>query len=95
LTTKRQADQIVTLQLKRFKMAMAHSALARPVDGKPFQEEFMRRSLILGLFVSCLLTAVAAQVVITSTIVGTVSDPQAAMIPDAHVILRNVDTGVE
>ena len=55
----------------------------------------MRRSLILVLFAFCLLTVVAAQVVITSSILGSVSDPQGAMVPGAKVTLHNVDTGIE
>jgi hypothetical protein len=47
-----------------------------------------------GVFVA-LATAALAQVIITSTIVGTVSDPQGAVIPGANVVLKNVDTGVE
>jgi len=51
------------------------------------------RSLLALLVV--LASALFAQVVITSTIVGTVTDPQGAVIPEARVTLRNVDTGVE
>jgi hypothetical protein len=42
--------------------------------------------MISGLF---------AQVVITSTIVGTVKDPQGAVVAGAQVTLKNVDTGVQ
>ena len=49
------------------------------------------------MFLVCMLAGwtLYAQVVITSTIVGTVTDPQQAIIPGAQVILSNVDTGVE
>jgi hypothetical protein len=40
-------------------------------------------------------TALLAQVVITSTILGNVTDPAGAVIPDAKVTLTNVDTGVK
>ncbi|HEY1807043.1 MAG TPA: TonB-dependent receptor [Acidobacteriaceae bacterium] len=36
-----------------------------------------------------------AQVVITSSIVGTVTDPQGAAISQAQLVLRNIDTGVQ
>ena len=57
----------------------------------------MRRYLGVLLLAFCVLAAPAvwAQVVITSTIVGNVTDPQGAMIPEAKVTLRNVDTGVQ
>lgn len=48
----------------------------------------------LAIAVAMVSTA-AAQVVITSTIVGNVTDPQDAVIPEATVLLKNVDTGVE
>ncbi|MBZ5687447.1 MAG: TonB-dependent receptor [Acidobacteriia bacterium] len=51
-------------------------------------------SLLIGLFL-LLASALLAQVVITSTILGTVTDPQGAMIPDANVVLKNLDTGVQ
>lgn len=55
----------------------------------------MRRNHGVLLLAFCVLaTALFAQVVITSTIVGTVSDPQGAAIPQANVTLTNVDTGV-
>src|ERR1700743_3237928 len=38
--------------------------------------------------------ALHAQVLITSTIVGTVTDEQQAVIPGAQVLLKNLDTGV-
>ena len=38
--------------------------------------------------------SLCAQVVISSTIVGTVTDPQGAVIPDASVTITNVDTGI-
>jgi hypothetical protein len=49
------------------------------------------------LLAFCLLAAgaVLAQVVITSTILGTVTDPQGAVIPGAKVTLTNVDTGIQ
>ena len=40
-------------------------------------------------------TAMLAQVIITSTVLGTVTDPQGAAVPDAKVMLQNVDTGVQ
>jgi hypothetical protein len=56
----------------------------------------MRRNPGLLLLAFCVLaTVLFAQVVITSTIVGTVTDPQGAMIPDARVTLHNLDTGVQ
>jgi hypothetical protein len=57
----------------------------------------MRRSPWLFLLTFCILTATAllAQVVITSTILGTATDPQGALIAGAKVTLTNVDTGVQ
>src|SRR5579862_3043868 len=56
----------------------------------------MRRNHAVLRCVFCILsTALVAQVVITSTIVGTVTDPQGALIPEAKVMLRNLDTGVQ
>src|ERR1700689_2757470 len=54
-----------------------------------------RRPWLLLSF--CVLTATTslAQVVITSTILGTVTDPQGALIAGAKVTLTNVDTGVQ
>ncbi len=52
------------------------------------------RALLFGFFV-LMATGLLAQVVITSTVVGTVTDPQGAVIPDAKVILTNVDTSVQ
>ena len=52
------------------------------------------RVFLLGLFVLGA-TALLAQVIITSTIVGTVTDPQGALVPRAGVTLKNIDTGVE
>jgi hypothetical protein len=40
-------------------------------------------------------TVLLAQVVITSTILGTASDPQGALVAGAKVTLTNVDTGVQ
>ena len=57
----------------------------------------MRRGqtlLFLALLVLLAGTAIA-QVVITSTIVGTVTDPKGAVIPHATVVMRNTDTGVQ
>jgi hypothetical protein len=56
----------------------------------------MRRNHGPLLFAFCVLaTALFAQVVITSTIVGTVTDPQGAVLPDSKITLVNVDTGVQ
>jgi hypothetical protein len=49
-------------------------------------------SRLSGLFF--LATLAFAQVIITSSIVGTVTDPNGAMVPTAKVTLTNVDTGV-
>src|ERR1700721_2578117 len=48
-----------------------------------------------SLLAFCLVAAslVPAQVIITSTIVGNVTDPQGAVVPGAKVTLTNVDTG--
>lgn len=59
-----------------------------------------KRSFSLALLLAALAAMLAggtlqAQVVITSTIVGSVSDPQQAIIPGAQVTLKNLDTGVE
>ena len=56
----------------------------------------MRRNRWMFLFAFCFLAAsfLRAQVVITSSIVGTVSDPQSAVVEGATVTLTNVDTGV-
>ncbi len=53
-----------------------------------------RALFVVTLFLS-LAAGLFAQVVITSSIVGTVDDPQKAMVPGATVTLRNTDTGVE
>jgi len=52
------------------------------------------RALLLIGFVAFIASILPAQVVITSTILGTISDQQGAMIPQAKVTLRNMDTGV-
>ena len=53
------------------------------------------KHLVLLLAFCVLASALLAQVVITSTIVGTVTDPQGAVVPGAKVTLTNVDTGVQ
>ena len=50
--------------------------------------------ILLLAFCVLMATALSAQVVITSTILGTVTDPQGGVVVGAHVTLRNVDTGV-
>lgn len=50
--------------------------------------------LLLGLVVLAA-SALLAQVIITSSIVGTVTDPNGSMVPGAKITLKNVDTGVE
>ena len=57
----------------------------------------MRRNRCASLLAFFVLaaTALLAQVVITSTIVGNVTDPAGAVIPGAKVTLTNVDTGVQ
>ncbi len=52
------------------------------------------RGLLFVFLVVVVATGLLAQVVITSTIVGTVTDPQKAVIGDATVVLMNQDTGV-
>jgi hypothetical protein len=56
----------------------------------------MRRNHCVFLLVFSVLVAAAlpAQVVITSSIVGNVTDPAGAVMPGAKVTLTNVDTGV-
>jgi hypothetical protein len=57
----------------------------------------MRRyhcAFLLAFFVFAA-TALLAQVVITSTILGIVTDSAGAVIPGAKVTLTNVDTGVK
>lgn len=56
----------------------------------------MRNRLVflLGLLL-CFPTFLLAQVVITSSIVGTVTDPAKAVVPGASVALTNTDTGVQ
>lgn len=59
-------------------------------------EGFMRcKRAWLVLYVFLFATGLRAQVVITSTVVGSVTDQQTAVIPAAKVVLRNLDTGVE
>ena len=53
-----------------------------------------RRAWLPALLI-VLAAVVSAQVIITSTIVGTVTDPQGAVIVGANVTLENVDTGIE
>jgi hypothetical protein len=56
----------------------------------------MRRNLRTLLFVLCALATIAsAQVVITSNVVGSITDPQGAVLPDTKITLTNVDTGVQ
>src|SRR6266852_206582 len=52
------------------------------------------RGLLFVFLVVVVATGLLAHVVITSTIVGTVTDPQKAVIGDATVVLMNQDTGV-
>ena len=52
------------------------------------------RALLFG-FSILMATGLLAQVVTTSTIVGSVTDPQGAMVAGAKVTLRNIGTGVE
>jgi len=54
-----------------------------------------KRALFVLCFFALIVAGLLAQVVITSTIVGTVADPQGAVISGAQVLLKNVDTGVE
>jgi hypothetical protein len=56
----------------------------------------MRSNHGVFLLAFCVLaaTVLLAQVIITSTIVGSVTDPQGAVVPGAKVTLTNVDTGV-
>src|SRR5512133_2426832 len=54
-----------------------------------------RHLSILCVLVVAAAIALTAQVVITSTLVGNVTDPQKAVVPEAMVVLKNVDTGVE
>lgn len=51
--------------------------------------------LLFMLAALCLPLRLAAQTAISSTILGTVTDPSKAAIPSAEVILKNVDTGQE
>src|SRR5580698_8465360 len=53
------------------------------------------RHLVLLLAFFALASALVAQVVIISTIVGTVTDPQGAVVSGAQVTLTNIDTGVQ
>ena len=57
----------------------------------------MRFKNCVLLLAFCILAAAVllAQVVITSTILGTIADPQGAVVPGANVTLTNVDTGVQ
>ena len=57
----------------------------------------MRRERTLWLLILCLFTAVGlpGQVVITSTVVGTVTDAQGAVVAGSTVTLTNIDTGVQ
>ncbi len=54
-----------------------------------------KRALFAVGLVVLLSSILIAQVVITSTVVGTVTDPQGATVPGARVTLKNVDTGVQ
>src|ERR1035437_11087647 len=54
----------------------------------------LARALILMILVLAPWT-LHGQVVITSSIVGSVDDPQQAIVPGALVTLKNLDTGVE
>jgi hypothetical protein len=83
--------------LKRFKIT-----LSQPLDHRltplapPLGGGIMRRapSLLFPVFLVCAVS-LCAQVVITSTLVGTVTDPQGAVIPGASVTITNVDTGIQ
>ena len=52
------------------------------------------RALFMLSFCLFITAGLLAQVVITSTIVGTVTDPQKAVVAGANVALTNVDTGI-
>src|SRR5262245_54618503 len=56
-----------------------------------------RRNMSLLMTVALLLAAVPASwaQTATATIVGTVVDPQGAVVPNASVVARNVETGIE
>lgn len=56
---------------------------------------FILNSVLLLLGLVIVAAVLSAQVIMTSTVVGTVTDPQGAVVPGARVTLRNVDTGVE
>ena len=57
----------------------------------------MRRERTLWFLILCLFTAVGlpGQVVITSAVVGTVTDAQGAVVAGSTVTLTNIDTGVQ
>ena len=52
------------------------------------------RSIVIALFIITLTLAARAQVV-GGTIAGTVTDPSGAVIPNAHVLVHNDDTGTQ
>src|SRR5882724_3004175 len=61
--------------------------------------DIMIRSIVytLGLLTALLLSSVVgyAQSASTATIIGTVGDPKGAVVKDATVVAKNVDTGIE
>src|SRR5664280_2947512 len=61
------------------------------LGGPPVKSRFSSLLLVFCLVATTLL----AQVVITSTVVGNVTDPQGAIVPGAAFALINVDTGVQ
>src|SRR5208337_7153 len=87
--------------LETFQIELAIAAALQRLSARERHQacrgNVMRRNHCAFLLPFCVLaaTALLAQVIHTSTIVGTVTDPQGAVVPGAEITLTNVDTGVQ
>ena len=85
--------------LKRFKQDSLLPPLRLSAGARHLGVEgsYASQPLCVSVTPLCVLaaTVLPAQVIITSSIVGTVTDPQGAVVTGAQITLTNVDTGVQ